>query len=62
MREQSDFPTTTVSYHCIFTGNPDTGKTTVTRIVAGIYKELGVLKKGHLVEVYRSKLVAEYIQ
>ena len=49
------------SYHCVFTGNPGTGKTTVARIVASIYKELGVLKEGHLIETDRSGLVAEYV-
>ena len=53
--------TPTISYHCVFTGNPGTGKTTVARIVAGIYKELGILQKGHLVETDRSGLVAEYV-
>ena len=61
IRKQQGLPNTSVSYHCVFSGNPGTGKTTVARIVAGIYKELGILKKGHLVEVDRSKLVGEYV-
>jgi SpoVK/Ycf46/Vps4 family AAA+-type ATPase len=50
-----------ISFHCVFSGNPGTGKTTVARILAGIYKDLGVLKKGHLIETDRSGLVAEYV-
>ena len=61
MRAQKGLPNTNLSYHMVFTGNPGTGKTTVARIVAGIYKELGILKKGHLVETDRSGLVAEYV-
>ena len=46
--------------HSIFTGNPGTGKTTVARIIANIYKELGVVEKGQLIEVDRAQLVAGY--
>lgn len=47
--------------HMIFTGNAGTGKTVVARLVAEIYRELGVITKGQLVEVDRSKLVSEFV-
>lgn len=60
-RSLSGLKTAPVSYHCVFMGNPGTGKTTVARILAEIYHGMGILKKGHLVETDRSGLVAEYV-
>jgi len=60
-REEKGFKSSSLSYHIVFTGNPGTGKTTVARIVAQIYKSLGVLQQGQLVETDRSGLIAEYV-
>lgn len=61
LRAQMNLPEMEMSYHMVFTGSPGTGKTTVARLVAKIYKELGILSEGNLVETDRSGLVAGYV-
>lgn len=60
-RESAGLKNTSVSYHVVFTGNPGTGKTTVARIISRIYKQLGVVTKGHLIETDRSGLIGEFV-
>jgi len=61
LRQQNDLPVPPMSLHMVFMGNPGTGKTTVARIISGLYAAIGVLEKGQLVEVDRSGLVAGYV-
>ena len=61
MRESHGLKVMDMSFHMVFTGNPGTGKTTVARLVAKIYKQLGFLSKGQLIETDRSGLVAGYV-
>jgi hypothetical protein len=61
IRHQRGLPVLEQSRHLIFTGNPGTGKTTVARLLAQIYRTLGVVEKGHLVESDRSALVAGFV-
>jgi adenylate kinase family enzyme len=61
LRAEAGLRSPTLTRHLVFTGNPGTGKTTVARLVAGIYHSLGLLSTGQLVEVDRSELVAGYL-
>ena len=61
LRVDAGLKSPTMTRHLVFTGNPGTGKTTVARLVGGIYQALGLLSGGHLVEVDRSELVAGYL-
>ncbi|MFK7918824.1 MAG: AAA family ATPase [Ilumatobacter sp.] len=61
MRAARDLPTIDTSKHLVFSGNPGTGKTTVARLLSQIFRSLGVVSKGHLVETDRSDLVAGFV-
>lgn len=61
LRRERNMKINDITLHLVFSGNPGTGKTTVARLLARIYKDIGVLSKGHLIETSRSDLVAGYV-